>query len=228
MTDHDLHEPLRRLAETAPAPAPGLAGDVVQRGRTTRRRRLGAVAVAGAAAVAALVVVVPLLGTGDADRGSEPPVATGSTTETEPPAPSDPSAQARVAAAAIRAQARGNYPSARVLQVRASICVRGGLGDRSSSCTAWTEQERAELARLVPAYTLRWVAKPRSGPPLNIGPDQPYVEVSRLGRVDSSGGSMLVFAVFGPRGCVGAEYDVTLDPDRADVAGGETETVVVC
>jgi len=228
MTEHDLAEPLRRLADTAPAPAPGLADDIVERGRTTRRRRLGGLAAAGAAAVAALVVVVPLMVSGGDDRGSEPPVATDQPTETEPVL--GPSARMQVAAAGVRAFVDDTYPGVNVLWVRDWVCEKwtnyvGG----PKGCTDFTDSEVLALERLLPAYSITWVEDDRAPDGSHIGLDQhpPYVEISELDHVDSDGGSVFVWALRGARDCGGNLYHVTLRPDAFPVAK-ESGVSVIC
>lgn len=213
MTEHDLHEPLRRLAETAPAPAPGLAGEVVERGRTARRRRLGGVTVAGAAVAAAMVVLVPLFGSGSGgERGAEPPVVTDPTTTTEPPPPPEPSARMKVAAAAIDALLRDGYPAAHSLSMKESICVRK-MPLRSRNCTALTKAEMADLEWLLD-YQIRWVDRA----PRDFGPRAPYVGITALRNVDASGGSVFVTALAGGLDCLGSSYHVNIYPDRQPVA----------
>lgn len=231
MTEHDLHEPLRRLAQTAPAPAPGLAGDVVERGRTARRRRLGAVTVAGAAAVAALVVLVPLLGTGDADQGAEP-VASDPTTSTEPPPSPEPSDRMQVAAAGMRALLRENYPSEGRLWVRDSVCARwNDFTDDSGECTDLVAADRTELERLLPIYSIAWVEDGRrpdgSHYPGGFGkPHPPYVEVSELQDVSAEGGSVFVWVIRDGLDCAGGRYSVTLNRGSApDAVQGEVQVV---
>lgn len=215
MTEHDLHDPLRRLAETAPAPPPGLASDVVERGRTARRRRLGAVAAAGAAAVAALVVLVPVLGSGSTDRDAEPPVASDTTTPTEPPPRHEPSARMQVVAAGMRELLRENYPSETRLWVRDSVCERwDDFTDDSGKCTDRAAADMAELERLLPTYSIVWVEDDRApdgARPSGLGEAHPpYVEVAELEDVSEDGGSVFVWAIVGGLNCAGSEYDVTL------------------
>ncbi|MDQ3664200.1 MAG: hypothetical protein M3353_06010 [Actinomycetota bacterium] len=219
MTEHDLHDPLRRLAETAPAPAPGLAGYVVERGRTARRRHLAAVTVAGAAVVAALVVLVPVLGSGSTDQGAEPPVVTNPTTTTEPPPP-EPSARMKVAAAGVRELLREEYPSEKALLVRNGVCEQY-RGD-PNGCTDLTKMEMTDLERLLSAYSITWVDRS----PRDLE-GRLYVEISELKDVSADGGSVFAWALAGAHNCVGWAYDVTLRPDAAPVSTSDG-IVVVC
>ena len=221
MTDHDLHDPLRRLAETAPAPAPGLAGDVVERGRTTRRRRLGGVAVAGAAAVAALVVLVPVLGSGSTDQVAEPPVATDPTPTTEPPLPSEASARMKVAAAGMRALLEGSYPTENRIWVKDYVCERDRFTDRHTRCAILIDTEKADLEQLLPMYSIMWVDQfPRDLK------GRPYVQVSGLENVDAGGGSVYVSAVRGGLDCAGAPYEVRIRQNGTPVAEQGNEFLI--
>jgi len=224
MTEHDLHDPLRRLAETAPAPAPGLAGTILEHGRTARRRRLGGVAVAGVAAVAALVVLVPVLGSGSTDGGAEPPVVTNPTTE--PPTTPEPSLRMQVAAAGVSALLGENYPSEATLWVRDTVCARWSNNSRAAvnPCLWLTKPEMTELERLLSAYSITWVDRfPRALE------GKLYVEISELKDVSADGGSVFVWALAGGRNCAGAPYEVRLHPDgRAVASQPERGTAVVC
>ena len=220
MTDHDLQDPLRRLAETAPAPAPGLAGDVVERGRTARRRRLVAVAVAGAAAVAALVVLVPVLGSGSTDRGAESPVVNDPTTPTEPPPPSEPSARMQVAAAGMRELLGGSYPTEDKLWVQDRVCEQDSFS-RRGECTDLTDAEQVELEQLLTTYSITWVDRF----PRDIE-GKPYVQVSGLEDVSAAGGWVYVSAVRGGLDCVGAPFQVRIHQNGTPVAEQGNEFLI--
>lgn len=222
MTDHDLYEPLRRLAQSAPSPAPGLGGDIAERGRAARRRRLGAVAVAGAAAVAALVVLLPVLGSGSTDRGAESPVVNDPTTTPQPPTPDDPSARMQVAAAGVRELLREEYPSEKALLMRNGVCEQY-RGD-PNGCTDLTKMELTDLERLLSGYSIIWVDRS----PRDLK-GRLYVEISELKDVSADGGSVFAWALAGARNCAGTGYDVTLSPDgRAVASQPERGTAVIC
>ncbi len=193
--------PLEQLAERAPMPAPGLAEDVLARGRASRRgRRVGAVLAAAGTAVT--VVAGVLLLTGPYGARPDSPAA--------PPSGLPDRARVEIAVAGITELVDGIglfTPKRLLLSDRVCSADRRGA-QQAVACYTWTRAEEKQLvSRLSDVAPTRIVSHRNRG----TGEGTVRIELTAL-RQSFDVGSVHVRAFIGLDGrqgsCPGNTYQV--------------------
>ncbi|MDQ3415583.1 MAG: hypothetical protein M3467_09105 [Actinomycetota bacterium] len=230
MTD-ERWEPLERLAERAPMPAPGLADEVLAHGRADRRvRGMGAVLAAAATAVAVVAGVLVLTDSPAARPRPEPSIAAPSQSAESPTAGSSASDRVGIAVAGVRALTRAiNEGRPRRLLVSDETCARqrGGVQNEGGNCDPWSRGERKQLkSSLSTIAPTRFVSTIRT----QLSDGTLMLSIDGLRHPEPASGRVAVFALIGLDApfdsCQGSGYQLEKDDEGWRVVGNRGSAAI--